>query len=154
MIANEDSEETSHGWTPSSAKVEFSRFWTTVSTEAGDWLGNNPLFFAFILELVGAVDFVSFFALLMCVSCPFGDNFLRFLGLDVMLEASESEKASSTEEGADDGILKYLNTTSLVLKLKCNWCVYFLWSKIAVLCDAYIMISVNSDKGIYNLPTV
>ena len=128
VMANEDSEETSHGWTPSSAKVDFSRFWMTLSTEPGplgDWLGNNPVFFAFILESVAAVDFVSVFALLMLLSCLFGDNFLRFLGLstqasasssDVVLEATESEKVSSTEEGADGGILKYLNQSPSVKK--------------------------------------
>ena len=123
VMANEDSEETSHGWTPSSAKVEFSRFWMTLSSEAGplgDWLGNNLVFFALILESVAAVDFVSVFAFLMVLSCLFGDNFLRLRGLSTQASASssdvESENASSTEEGADGGILKYLNQSPSVKK--------------------------------------
>jgi hypothetical protein len=120
VMANEVNAETSHGWTPSSAKVDFSCLWMTLSTESE--LFGNPVVLAFILESVAAVDLVSLLAVFVFRSSSFGDNFLRFLGLsnqasasssEVILEESELDNALSTEEGVDGGILKHLDTRVL-----------------------------------------
>ena len=134
VMASEVSEETSHGWTPSSTKVDFSCLRMTMSTGPGcfgSWLGSNLVFLAFTLESVAAVGLVSFFAVLISQSSPFGDTFLRFLGLstqasastsDVILEVSELDIALSTKEGVDGGILKYANTRVLPLKRRGSHC--------------------------------